>query len=317
MKELVILTPVWNDWDSLETLIGRLDDTFGRTDIRLRIVAVDDGSQQPIPPSLSNKKWKAIYQTKVLHLAGNFGSQKAIAIGLGYLSREIGSAKGVIVMDSDGEDVPEFAPRLLERQQASNAPLVVAIRGRRSEGTNFRLFYAIYKFIFRIATGHWLRFGNFMYLTPQALQSMAYSNHTAVHVAASVIKNRMNFESLRIDRGVRYAGKSSMSFVSLVLHGITAFAVFGETVMARALVLLGGLSLLAISGIGAVVAIRLFTAWGIPGWATYVSLGLLAMLVQAVLGMLTLGFLLVTYRQMKPWIPALDYDHYIRHSSTL
>lgn len=227
--KLVILTPVWNDWEACRVLLERLDAIFaGNVLYQAQVLCVDDGSSLPMPAPFRSRRWRGLEGVKSLRLAGNFGHQKALAVGLGHLSQHLDGVDGVVLMDSDGEDAPEALPALLAEQSKSAAPVIVAARGRRREGPVFRFLHAGYKSLFRIATGKELPFGNFMFLRPEAVRALANSPHTGLHLAASVIKSRLETGMVTVDRGKRYAGSSRMSLFALFAHGMAAYRVIAR-----------------------------------------------------------------------------------------
>ena len=101
---------------------------------------------------------------EVLYLARNMGHQRAIAVGLTYISMTFEPA-AVVVMDSDGEDRAESIADLLAELKTGAVDAVVALRGRRWEFLGFRAFYTFYRFIFQMLTGRTIRFGNFTALS--------------------------------------------------------------------------------------------------------------------------------------------------------
>ncbi len=103
--------------------------------------------------------------------------------------------------------------------------MVAAARGRRSEGPLFRFLHAGYKQLFRFATGQELPFGNFMVLRPEALRALANASQTGLHLAATVLQQKLETEILTVDRGKRYAGRSRMSLLALFAHGVAAYQV--------------------------------------------------------------------------------------------
>ena len=64
-------------------------------------------------------------------------------------------------MDSDGEDKPSDIQRLLEQLKQDGLDVVVATRRSRVESLRFKLFYLVYKLLFRILVGRVFGFGNF------------------------------------------------------------------------------------------------------------------------------------------------------------
>ena len=51
MKNIVIITPVYNDWESFIKLIDEIDKTISNfKEISFRLIAVNDGSKEKAPP---------------------------------------------------------------------------------------------------------------------------------------------------------------------------------------------------------------------------------------------------------------------------
>src|SRR5512147_2013816 len=231
MSLVAIVTPVYEDRESFAELCRRLADVEpAAAGARFHIIAVDDGSLAA-PPKLS-ALGDAKISGEILRLARNVGHQGAIAIGLARAAALPG-VSACVVMDSDGEDTPQSLPSLLRAVDASGVDVAVAERARRSEPVTFRVFYAIYKRLFKILTGQVLRFGNFMALSPLALERLSGMYETSTHVAAAVVKAKLRRADVPTDRGTRYAGQSRMNFPSLVLHGMRAVMVFSDLVLTR------------------------------------------------------------------------------------
>lgn len=308
--KLAILTPNWNDWDSVAFLLRDLNNEFSKTSHQVKIFIVDDGSHQKEPADF-RKKFPSIESVELIFLSGNFGHQKAIAIGMGHLLERSAEFDSVVIMDSDGEDSPRAAREMVERAAKNNSSFVVAQRAKRSESLAFRLSYFFYKFIFFLGTGKTIDFGNFMFFKKELLQPLSFSPYTGSHLASSILKSRLAFESIPINRVNRYFGKSKMGFVGLIVHGLSAVSVFIEVVLSRCIVALSILSFFTLCGMAFVFGVKIFTELAIPGWATYVSLFLFLILVQSLIGIVFLCFLALTSRQSNPWIPALHYKPYI------
>jgi len=132
MFRVALVTPVYNDWDSLQCLIPDIDAQLTSFPLEISIVVVNDGSSLPIPESfLKKKSLKKVKSVEVLELACNMGHQRAIALGLAEVSAR-DCYDIVIVMDSDVEDRPEDLPVILQQHFALPDHIVVAKRGKRS-----------------------------------------------------------------------------------------------------------------------------------------------------------------------------------------
>ena len=124
--DLIVVTPVYEDVEACSRLFKELADQF---DDRLFVVAVDDGSvRQPLDVGCLEA---AGVKGVVIKLKRNVGHQKAIAIGLSYVSDKIGPDQRVVVMDSDGEDLPATIPTLLKQLQRDDVDVAVAHRKSR------------------------------------------------------------------------------------------------------------------------------------------------------------------------------------------
>src|SRR5688500_8516833 len=111
---LVILMPVYNDWDVLRLLLESLDRALVTAHETAAIVVVNDAS--PIPPNLTGLQLQAIRQLEVLHLRRNLGHQRAICIGLAHVEANT-TFDNILIMDADGEDRPSDVVRMLEKSR--------------------------------------------------------------------------------------------------------------------------------------------------------------------------------------------------------
>jgi glycosyltransferase involved in cell wall biosynthesis len=81
--KLVIVVPVFNDWDAFAHLIRDIDSTVPNTVRDLKIVAVDDGSTEPIPENFAaSLELQRVRSVSLVSLKCNLGHQRAIAVGL-------------------------------------------------------------------------------------------------------------------------------------------------------------------------------------------------------------------------------------------
>jgi hypothetical protein len=194
-------------------------------------------------------------------------------------------------MDSDGEDAPESIQSLLAALGEPHVDVAAAERARRSEPLAFQAFYAVYKQLFMLLTGQKLRFGNFMALTPQAVERLAGMHEAWTHVAAAVVKAKLRRADVPTDRGVRYAGKSKMNFQSLVLHGLRAVMVFSDLVLIRMALALVAMAAAMIIVVLSALGVKAF-GYATPNWVTIVTGFALSLFLQT--GLFTLITLVVS-----------------------
>lgn len=283
---LVVVTPVYEDVEASGQLFKELAAQY-RRDVFL--VAVDDGSvKQPL--GLEGLE-QAGLSGVVLKLKRNVGHQRAIAIGLGYVSQLIQPGQRVVVMDSDGEDLPSTISRLLACLDAEDVDVVVAQRKSRVETWRFKAFYAVYKRFFSLMTGRSISFGNFMALKAHAVKRLVVMQELSIHVAAAVLASKLRTGYCLLSRGPRYAGQSKMNFVGLALHGFKGLMVFAEDVLVRVGIACALIASLSVAGAAAAIVLKLL-GFSTPGWFS-VALGILVLIFMQT-GALTLMTLMLT-----------------------
>jgi glycosyltransferase involved in cell wall biosynthesis len=285
-KSLIVLMPVYEDVEASSLLFRRLVEQLGG---ELFIVAVDDGSVRH--PLTINALKDAGASGVVLRLKRNVGHQRAISIGMAYVADRIQDHQRLVVMDSDGEDLPASIPTLLSGLSSPETDVVVAQRLSRVETFRFIAFYAVYKRIFSFLSGRSISFGNFMALKPPAVRRLAVMQETTIHVAAAVLASKLRISYCPLDRGPRYAGQSKMNFVGLALHGFKGLMVFAEDVLVRVGIACSAIATFSLIGIISATVLKL-VGFSTPGWFS-VALGILVlMLLQT--GALSLMTLMLT-----------------------
>jgi polyisoprenyl-phosphate glycosyltransferase len=271
-------------------LLSNIDFASHDLDCTVSILAVDDGSSEPVPEILQPEgAYAALQAMEIVHLSVNVGHQRAIAIGLAVAAQDA-DADAVLIMDADGEDRPEDIARLVAAARGQRDFVVVAERRRRSERAMFKIFYLLYKMFFKLLTGKLISFGNF------SLISKSYVRRLLVpdlwnHLPAAIMRSRLPIRRVPIDRGRRYAGSSKMNYVSLIVHGLSGISVYSDMIFVRLLIGTLGLMAIGIPVILGVVIMRLFTDQATPGWATTVFFGVLIILSQAVVSTITAALL--------------------------
>jgi len=304
---LIILMPVFNDWETVSLILPALDRELTNGGLRAQVLIVNDGSMTPAPSGLGSISFTAIASIDVLVLRRNLGHQRAIAVGLAFVEANR-QCQAVVVMDSDGEDDPRDVPRLVrECIAAENQKIIFAERTRRSENLIFRMLYHLYRLGYFLLTGIHVRVGNFSVIPAGMLPRLVAVSELWNHYAAATYKARLPIALLPTRRSLRLAGHSRMNFVALVVHGLSAMAVFGDRIGVRLLIVVAIAMGLAIGALIAVVCIRLFTSLAVPGWATYVSGFLLMMLIQMFFVILAFAFMILAARDTASIIPSRDY----------
>ncbi len=302
-EDLIVVTPVYEDVAASTQLFQELSATFQQ---RIFIVAVDDGSvKEPVDiASIKSAGLKGV----VIKLKRNVGHQRAISIGLGFVAEHINDSQRVVVMDSDGEDTPISVKDLVSVVKAEFVDIAVAQRKSRVESLKFKVFYVVYKWLFNLLSGKKISFGNFMALTPSSVKRLVSMQELGIHIAGTVLSSKLRVKTVLLDRGARYAGKSKMNFVGLVLHGFKGLMIFAEDVLVRVGVASAIVAGLALSG-GILAIILKMTGFATPGWFS-VALGIL-LVVFLQTGTMTLMMLMLTGVAKGASVKPLDYKVFV------
>ncbi|MBN1650351.1 MAG: glycosyltransferase [Bacteroidales bacterium] len=263
--DLHLLTPVFNDWESLQILISEIEKQDNLQPFTIKMVIVNDGSTDEIGPYPKSNK----IALDILHLKSNVGHQRSIAIGLQYIvdtQKEIGR---VIVLDSDGEDKPEDIYHLIQAcNEANNSEIIFAKRDKRNESTIFKLSYFTYKLIFRALTGFSMNYGNFSCIPEKLVKPLIFQADIWNHFAGSVFQSKIPYKSILLNRGKRYRGVSKMNLNGLILHGLSAISIYFDAFTIR---ILKGSFLGILIGLIFILSVlyqKLVAGTAIPGWAS-------------------------------------------------
>ena len=311
---LALVVPVFNDFPSLTRLCQEIDTLVPKWGVELSVIAVDDGSVSAAPlrfdPPLIN-----IRQIELVRLRCNLGHQRAIAIGLVETVQRY-DLDAVLVADSDGEDRPEEMGRLIAAHHSHRDRVIVARRAKRSEGLRFRIFYAVYKAMFHAFTGRRIAFGNLVLVPVSLLSHLVSMPEIWNHLAASILRSRLPITSIDCVRGVRYAGTSRMNLVSLIIHGLSAVAVFSDVVFARMLMGSAAITCAAILTAVAASLVRVATDMAIPGWATNVVGISVILLAQALLFSMGASLSMLRNRSSAVFLPSVHAQVFIAERIT-
>jgi glycosyltransferase involved in cell wall biosynthesis len=313
---VVILIPVYDDWEPLQILIGQLDDALAAQTLQATLLLVDDASPHG-PQALVRGSLRAIDQVRMLTLRRNVGHQRAIAVGLAYAHEHV-PCDAIVVMDADGEDDPADVPRLIARCRDEQLQRIVfARRAKRSEGATFVMFYVLFKAFYRVLTGADMRVGNFSIIPFAILRRVVGVSEIWSHYVSGLMKARLPFTTIETVRKKRLAGRPQMNFVALVTHGMSAIAVNGDVLGVRMLIVTSILVVLATAAMIAAIAIRLGTHLAIPGWATYVVAFSVLLILQAIGLSLFFIFIVLGGRTHLDMIPQRDYVYFVLDSAVI
>jgi glycosyltransferase involved in cell wall biosynthesis len=310
-KNLVFAIPSYNDWEALEKLLLLIDEVAFPEATRVEIFVIDDYSSNLPPASLVKQKYNQIVTVSILRLRRNLGHQKAIAVGLCYIHQNL-DCDLVVVMDGDGEDNPFEVTRLLDLSAKTGSDKIIfAKRSKRTENLRFKALYFIYKKLYNMLTGRTISVGNFSLVPAKVLKNLVVISEIWIHYSSGIHRSKIPYLEINVPRSVRLDGQPKMNLVSLVTHGLSSIAVYGDVVGTRMLLAISVALVLLLFLSGIVVAIKLFTTLAIPGWATYMIAFLLILALQLVLTGTVFSLIILTSRNVFSVVPIRDYKYYV------
>ena len=230
MKKYIILVPIYNDRESLKTLIDNINEEIKGLNVEISIVIINDASSQQIIDNYENTE--NINSIEIINMKQNRGHARCIASGLKYIF-EKKEFDYVIPMDGDGEDRPEEIKNFIELSKEAGDRSIVGERVKRSEGLFFKFCYQFHKYLTLAFTGQSIKFGNFSCLSKITIEKMLQEKATWSSFSGSLKKVEKNLITTSSTRGSRYFGPSQMSFFNLLKHSLSIISVFRKTVLIR------------------------------------------------------------------------------------
>ena len=232
MKKIIILIPVYNDWESLKKLLIEIENNIKIfPDLIINCFVVNDASTVAKPEF---EKPEIIRTLKILNMKANKGHARCNAFGIRYITQNE-KFDYLILMDGDGEDRPSELKSLIKEAIENPNCSVVAKRVKRSEGLFFQFLYFMHKVITYFFTGKKINFGNYTCLTKKDAEIISSKTRLWSSYSGTVKKNLRNLLEINSIRGMRYFGPSKMSLFKLIIHSLSIIAVFKFYVFLRSI----------------------------------------------------------------------------------
>ena len=235
MKKIIILIPVFNDWESLKKLLNEIEENVRNIkNILIECLVINDASTIKQPKLIKPKSFQSL---KILNMKKNKGHARCNAFGIRFISKNK-DFDNLILMDGDGEDRPVELIKLINKSFQNPENSVVAKRIKRSEGPFFQFLYLMHKITTLLFTGKKINFGNYSCLTKNDVEKLSSRASLWSSYSGSVKKNISAFNEIDSIRGERYFGPSKMSLYKLIIHSFSIIAVFKYQVLIRSILLI-------------------------------------------------------------------------------
>ena len=236
MARIWIVSPLYFDAEPYARLQQDLAAALRGSPFEPRLVAVDDSA------GLDPAAGRLGADVRVVVPPFNLGHQRALVFGLRRLAREIADDDVVVTLDADGEDQPRDLPRLLApllEEPGNLRRIALAARTRRHETLPFKLLYFVFKQFFLLLSGTVVRSGNYAAYRGWVARNVLFHPHFDLSYGSSLLSLNLQIERVPCERGRRYAGRSKMTWSTLVLHGFRMLMPFADRIAVRGLVASG------------------------------------------------------------------------------
>ncbi len=130
--DLSVVVPIYNEAESIETLVQAIADAVGEIDLSYEIICVDDGSKDGSTEVLTNLARRRT-DLKAVILRRNYGQTPAMAAGF-----ESATGKVIVTLDGDLQNDPVDIPLLLAKLD-EGYDLVSGWRRKRQDAALTRL----------------------------------------------------------------------------------------------------------------------------------------------------------------------------------
>jgi glycosyltransferase involved in cell wall biosynthesis len=229
------------------------------------LVVVDDGSTDGTPALLAAMA-AADERVKVVTLSRNFGHQTAITAGLDHAAGDV-----VVMIDSDLQDPPELVPTMLEHWRAGS-DVVYAMRTDRSGESAFKLrtaswFYRIMSRVSDVPLAQ--NSGDFRLLDRRALDALLAMRERNRYLRGMTSWVGFTQTAVPYHRDARHAGATKYPIRKMIRFALDAITSFSRAPLQIATVAGFVFAALAFLAIPVAIVFRIFGAF-VPGVTTTV-----------------------------------------------
>src|SRR2546427_650415 len=258
---LSIVAPVYDEQELVEEFVTRA--CAAAADYEFELVIVNDGSSDATP-ALLDRLAERDPRVRVIHLSRNFGHQAALTAGLEHTRGDV-----VVMLDADLQDPPELIPDMVARW-SQGAEVVYAVRKERSGETAFKLataswFYKLFDKLAQVDLEP--NSGDFRLLDRRALNALLAMTERSRFLRGMTVWVGFTQTAVSYQRDARHAGETKYTLRKMLRFSLDAIASFSHLPLQLATyagLLSAGIAFIAIP---VVVGLRLADSY-LPGFSS-------------------------------------------------
>jgi len=260
-KLLSVVAPVYNEQELVKTFVERT--CAAVADYAFELVIVNDGSSDDTA-ALLDQMAREDPRVRVVHLSRNFGHQAALTAGLEHAVGDV-----VAMIDADLQDPPELIPSMIERW-VKGADVVYAVRRQREGETAFKLataswFYKLFDKLAQVDLEP--NSGDFRLLDRRALDALLAMTERSRFLRGMTVWVGFTQTAVHYERDARHAGETKYTLRKMLRFSLDAIASFSHLPLQLATyfgMLFAGLAFVAIP---VVIILRIVGSY-LPGFGS-------------------------------------------------
>jgi polyisoprenyl-phosphate glycosyltransferase len=263
LRLLSVVAPMFNEAQTAREFYSRVRAALGDTEFEL--VVVDDGSRDGTAEVLDELAQEDD-RLRVVHLSRNFGHQTAITAGLDHASGD-----AVVMIDADLQDPPELIPEMVRRWK-SGSDIVYAVRRSREGETRFKLMTArlFYRLMSRLSQIELQPdAGDFRLLDRRALDALLSMRERNRYLRGMTVWVGYTQTAIEYDRDPRFAGETKYTLSKMLRFSLDAIASFSHVPLQVATLLGFFCAFIAFLGMPVAIGFRIAGEF-VPGVTTAV-----------------------------------------------
>jgi glycosyltransferase involved in cell wall biosynthesis len=256
-----VVAPMLNEEGTAGTFVERVTNALGA--VPWELVIVDDGSTDATREILAELA-AGDERIKVIELSRNFGHQTAITAGLDHARGD-----AIVMIDADLQDPPELIPEMLERWR-EGIEVVYAARTERNGETRFKVATAkwFYRVLSSISPVPMTRdSGDFRLLDRRALDALLGMRERNRYLRGMTVWIGFTQTAVPYKRDPRYAGETKFSLLRMLRFSLDAIASFSHVPLQIATLVGFAVAAFAFLMIPVAIIFRIFGQF-VPGVTT-------------------------------------------------
>lgn len=219
-ETLSVVVPVYGGGGTIAGVVQRVIDVLDRTALSGELVLVDaspDNAWEVL------QQLQAAYpeRIQIMQLMRNFGQHNALMCGLRHAR-----GKYIVTMDDDGQHPPEEIPRLVEAMEKTGADVVYGVpRNRRHAWWRNLGAWAVVRF-FQIALRTPVVPSALRILRREVVDAITQYPYHFTHIDGLIVWNTTRIGQVLVEHRPRASGRSGYSLSKLLLLAVNVFTNF-------------------------------------------------------------------------------------------